>query len=437
MKRSFLTAVVALVILAAGALVPQRSAPVAASGAATGLVSQALNALVSGPAAAQRARKRSLMSILFGRRKARRRAVKRRRATPRRATRRKARRAKQRRAAKPRARVKRRTARTRPAKKRRKAVRRAAAPAAAAAAGAAGTAAVASREDATTAPAETKKVMVIGDFYAGGLAFGLARALDEESGIVVDKQSSASSGLIRDDVVDWPKRIGELAKEIDPDYIILQLGSNDRQLLRTANGKFKPRSEEWDRVYKERIGKVADALNATGKPFMWVGVPPVRFKSMNRDFLVFNDWYAEAAKEAGGKFVDVWDGFTDADGNYTRSGPDVSGRIVVLRGKDGINMTTRGKDKLAWYATATVEKALAGPTVFTSLPTIDLGSPQIAKKVYNPARTGRTIVVKLDDPAVDGTAGLAGAGQLETSEPATVDAVPSGRADDFAWPAGR
>ena len=100
-------------------------------------------------------------------------------------------------------------------------------------------------------------------------------------------------------------------------------------------------------------------------------------------------------------------------------------------------MTPRGKDKLAWYATATLKKALEGPKIYTELPVFDFGSPQIAKKVYNPARTGRTTVVKLDDPNVDGTSGLAGAGDLEPAEPKVADAVPTGRADDFSWPASQ
>ena len=446
MFRPYLTLLVAAAFVLAGGLVPLRSGP--ATGGSVSLIGSGLAALVSQPAMAQRKRRRSLGSILFGRRTVKRRTVRRRkanraaverraarkaarRAARRKAARRKAQRARTRSAAKPPARVKRRTAKAKKPR-RRAVVRRAAAPAAAAAAVA--SAATSDAVEAPAAPVETKTVMVVGDFYGGGLAFGLARGLDEASGIVVDKRTVSNSGLIRDDVVDWPKRITELAAETKPDFIIVQLGSNDRQLLQTAQGKFPPRSPEWDAAYKKRIAAVAASLKATNVPFLWVGVPPVRFKSMNRDFLVFNEWYEEAAKAAGGKFVDVWDGFTDAEGDYVRSGPDVSGRIVVLRGKGGINMTNRGKDKLGWYATAIVEKALAGPKVFTTLPTFDLGSPEIAKQVYNPARTGRTNVVKLDDPALHGTDGLAGAGDLTVAAPVGTTSAPSGRADDASWP---
>ena len=436
--RSFAVVLVALAMSVAGAFVPVRFVQ-GPSGQAAPVAASAL-ALVAAPAAhAQRARKRSLMSILFGRRDARRRAVKRRSGVQRRRTVRRKKRARKVRKAKRPARVQRRTARAKPKKRkqRRRAVVRRKAPAAAAAAVAGTAAAATSEEDVAVAPAETKKVLVIGDFYAGGLAFGLERNLDESTGIVVDKRTVASSGLVREDVVDWPERIPELVAEAKPDYIVLQIGSNDRQLMRTPGGNFKPREGGWDESYKARIDKVAAALKATNVPFLWVGVPPVRFKSMNRDFLVFNEWYAEAAKAAGGKFVDVWDGFSDADGNYVRSGPNVAGQIVVLRGKDGINMTNRGKDKLGWYAAEPVAKALEGPRVFTELPTFNLGSPEIAKQVYNPARTGRTVVVKLDDPTVDGVEGLAGAGELKPAVPVLRDAAPAGRADDFSWPAGR
>ena len=424
MLRRFVVVLLAFFITAGGALFSVRTEP---STAPVPLVA-ALSVFASTEADAQRARRRSLMSVLFGRRNVRRRAVKR-RGTVRRSARRTGKRATRTRTARRPARSNRRvTAKRRTATPRRQVARTA--PAATAGAAAAAGAAI-------TAPAETRTVLVVGDFYGGGVAFGLERGLDDASAIEVDKRTVASSGLVREDVVNWPERLAEIVAKEKPDYIVLQIGSNDRQLMRTANGDFKPREPAWDAEYKRRIDEMAKALKATGVPFLWVGVPPVRFKSMNRDFLVFNEWYAAAAKEAGGRFVDVWDGFSDENGNYTRSGPDVSGRIVVLRGKDGINMTNRGKSKLGWYVTGILEKALAGPKVFTALPTIDLGSPEIAKQVYNPERTGRTLVVKLGEADASNATGLAGAGELEPARPVTVKEVPAGRADDFSWPAGR
>ena len=411
--------------------------------------------LLATPAAAQaRKRRRSLMNMLFGRKKVRRRAVKRRRAVQqqraraaarRKARQRRAERAERRKAARARAAraARAKAARNRKARRaadrsqrRRSATRRAAAPAAATTAAVAATAAATE----TSTPGEVverKTVLVVGDFYGGGLAFGLDRSFAPETGIAVDDRTVANSGLVRDDVVDWPRTVRELVDETKPDYVVLQLGSNDRQDLRIDGTNHAPRTPEWDAAYKERIEAIAKVLKETGKPFLWVGVPPVRFRSMNRDFVVFNDWYEAAAKEAGGKFVDVWDGFSDEEGNYVRSGPSVSGQIVLLRGKDGINMTRRGKDKLGWYAAEIVGPALEGPKVYTELPPIDLGTVEMTQRIYNPARSGRTVVVKLDDPKVDdGASGLAGAEPLAPAVPDATVRVPEGRADDFSWPGG-
>ena len=382
---------------------------------------------LSGVAVAQeRRRRRSLLRSLFGRREVRRSRVERRKARPRRATqRRKVRRKRTvRRKAKPRRQVrrarkaKRRTTRT-PRRRR----------AAAAAAVAAAPAVVEKQEGA-------RKVLVIGDFFADGLAWGLRNRLSDAENIVVVEKAKGASGFVRDDHYDWPERLPELVEAEKPDYIVFQIGSNDRQLLRTAGGGVKPREPEWDAAYKARIEEMAKALKETGKPFLWVGVPPVRFTGMNRDFLVFNEWYKAAAEAAGGSYTDVWDGFSDAEGKYSRSGPNEQGRIVTLRAKDGINLTKRGRTKLAYYAEAPVRKALsgAGSTFLTSLPAIDLGSPVISEQVYNPARTGRTVVVKLNDPSLYGTDALAGAEKpAEPSAPAPAAAAPAGRADNWAW----
>ena len=138
-----------------------RVRPAATSGTGGGPVSLAgLQIGIGTKAHAQQRRKRrSLLRALFGRREVRRRTVRPRRAQPRRATRRKARR-------KPR--QVRRVRRTRPAKRRARPRRKAAvarsAPAAAAAAAAATSETVEKQENA-------RKVLVVGDFFADGLAW--------------------------------------------------------------------------------------------------------------------------------------------------------------------------------------------------------------------------------------------------------------------------
>ena len=293
---------------------------------------------------------------------------------------------------------------------------------------------------------DAKVVLIVGDFFAGGLADGLERGLSDVASLRIVDKSNGLSGFVRNDIVDWPKRLPSLLEEFKPAYVVAMLGSNDRQLLREDGKKLKKRTPEWDAAYIKRVNSLGAVLKASNVPYTWVGLPPVRFKRMNTDFLYFNELYGKAARSPKGEFVDVWDGFSDAEGNYSRSGPDVNGQIVMLRPKDGINITKAGRRRLAFYVEATILRKLGGsgdaPGIGTAF---DFESVAPKEAAYDPERTGRTIVVRLDDPSADGGEILAGEKIDTTSALGNTLAVPvlngparvirrEGRVDSFSWP---
>lgn len=294
---------------------------------------------------------------------------------------------------------------------------------------------------------DAKRVLVVGDFFAGGLADGLKDSFVDQANLVVVDKTNGLSGFVRNDVVDWPATLGSLIEETKPSYIVFMAGSNDRQLMRDTTGNLKKRTPEWDAAYGKRVESFGAALKVSGLPYSWIGLPPVRFKTMNSDFLYFNEIYGKAAKSEKGDFIDVWDGFSDAEGNYSRSGPDVSGQIVLLRSKDGINLTSAGRSRLAFYVEDLIIKSLGG----TSDPTLpgvalpDLASSTPQEAVYDPASSGKTIVVRLDDPSADGGDALAGEKVVPGPGLARNIAVPvlngpartvyhQGRVDNYTWP---
>lgn len=292
---------------------------------------------------------------------------------------------------------------------------------------------------------DARTVLVIGDFLGGGLADGLKIALSANAAVKVVDRTKGSSGFVRSDIVDWPARLPKLVEELKPAYVIAMLGTNDRQTLRTGGGKLKKGTESWNVEYKKRISTLGTALKQSNVPFTWVGLPPVRFTSMSADFLKFNEWYRAAALLSRGAFVDVWDGFSNATGAYTRSGPDVNGQIVLLRGKDGINLTKAGRRRLAFYVEGEIVKRFGGALSVSSQD--DLSGVDVSvsnRSNYNPAVSGTTIVIKLNDPSSDGGGKLAGEnveldsglgdvtrGLLEHAAPAKAR---DGRVDNFAWP---
>lgn len=256
---------------------------------------------------------------------------------------------------------------------------------------------------------DAARVLVLGDFLAGGVSWGMEQAYSENPNVVFVDESSGSSGLVRDDVVDWPARTSDMIEETKPIAVIVAVGMNDRQQMRMPDGRLEKLSEGWKKEYEARIEKLIRAVRSRELPLIWMGLPAVRSSKMNADYLVFNDFYRTAVEAAGGQFVDIWDGFTDADGAFISAGPDINGQIVRLRNADGINMTRAGKRKLAFYAERELRKAtgLGSDTVTAALPGLG-GAALPQDPEYEPAKTGETIVISLDDPQVDGSDALAG-----------------------------
>ena len=251
------------------------------------------------------------------------------------------------------------------------------------------------------------------------------------------------SGLVRDDVYDWNAELLNVLNSERPDIVIVALGANDRQAIRAGDGQLAPHTPEWDAAYARRLASFVETLKVYGRPFFWVGVPPMRVTAALRDMLAFNGLYQPAVEGAGGHFVDIWNGFTDENGNYISSGPDVEGQLRALRTSDGINFTRAGRLKLAFYVEREIHRQTGLGAGSVDLVTstdqrshIEIG-PDGKKRLVGP-------VISLSDPLPGASSVLAGG---PTARPAVEtspryrlvvkgDALPvvPGRADDFSWP---
>jgi hypothetical protein len=291
-----------------------------------------------------------------------------------------------------------------------------------------------------------KTILVIGDFVAGGLAWGLEQTFAEEPMLVVVEETSGSSGLVRDDYYDWNGELPGILNERKPDIVVVALGSNDRQEIRLGNERLAPRSDAWEKVYTERIAAMADTLKVYGRPFFWMGAPPMRQQSAMRDMLHFNDLYRAGATAAGGYFVDIWGGFTNEDGRFISSGPDVAGQLRALRSGDGINFTRAGRLKLAFYVEREIRRQTGlGAGAVDLIASVEQQSqieigPDGVKRLVGP-------VISLSDPLPGASLALVGGPDEAEPPPAETEtpqylmivkgvALPavSGRADDFTWP---
>ena len=197
--------------------------------------------------------------------------------------------------------------------------------------------------------ADAKRVLIVGDFMATALAKGLTDAYAQNANVVVVDRSDGDSGLVRQDHFNWPAELHGVVEAEKPDALLALVGTNDRQPIDTESGSYVLGSDGWTTAYAARIAGFADALKATGKPAFWVGIPPVRRTANARDYSSFNGMVRDQLDEKGVRFIDVWNGFADEDGQFVSVGPDVGGQTAQLRTGDGLNFTRAGQRKLAFF----------------------------------------------------------------------------------------
>ena len=205
---------------------------------------------------------------------------------------------------------------------------------------------------------DAKVVLVVGDFIAGSLGEGLVAAFETTPGIVVERQSNGSSGIVRDDYYSWPDSLPTLIAEKKPALIVISMGANDRQQMTVAGQKEKFRSEAWTKEYEARVARIATQARQGDRPLLWMGMPAFQSSALTADMTTLNTIYRAAVERTGGTFVDIWDGFVDESGKFVITGSDVNGQQVRLRGSDGVSMTKAGKRKMAFYVEKEIRRIL-------------------------------------------------------------------------------
>src|SRR5262249_29614377 len=154
-----------------------------------------------------------------------------------------------------------------------------------------------------------------------GLAWGLDQEFADEPKLAVLDKSNPGSGLMRDDVYDWNKQLPVVLNSEKPDLVVVLFGGNDRQPMRQGNQRLPVGSDTWEKVYTENVDGLVDTLKVYGRPFFWISTPPMRAGTAGAgDVTYLNGLYKPRVEASGGTFVDVWNGFTNANGQYISSG---------------------------------------------------------------------------------------------------------------------
>ncbi|GAA4663672.1 SGNH family hydrolase [Bartonella pachyuromydis] len=274
-----------------------------------------------------------------------------------------------------------------------------------------------------------KRVLVIGDFVASAVADALKKLFTENSNVIIINDTVPASGLVRTDHISWKTTLSEHINKNKPDAIIMVIGANDNQPITTSYGIFNTAQPEWLNIYKQRINEIVENLHSSGKPWIWMGQPAFGNNNLAQKMKILNALYKQETEKAGGYFIDIWNGFTDEQGQFSFSGYGTNGKVIRLRTHDGINFTSAGKRKLASY----LENILNFHTSFHE--NLLSSNVNIPKLIQQPNNIVRQPPMSLDEIAQQNTHLV---GKIEPSFTKKLWSPPNGhqrdRADNFSFP---
>lgn len=200
----------------------------------------------------------------------------------------------------------------------------------------------------TPTPSDPLRVLVAGDSLSGYLGPSLNDALSGLPATVVPDQH-VGTGLARPDVVDWAKELRHDMDTDDPDVVVLFIGGNDDQDLRTTDG-WLPIShlDEWKVEYQKRVAQIMDIVTRPGVSVYWIGLPAMGKAHLNRYVPTINDLIRTeaAARPNSVTYVDSGKALNGPNGNFVAYLPDGNGRQVEIRAGDGVHPTMAGMNRI-------------------------------------------------------------------------------------------
>jgi uncharacterized protein len=192
------------------------------------------------------------------------------------------------------------------------------------------------------------RVLAVGDSIGEDLAIGLARALSGRKSFVLETDARQSTGLARPDYFDWAHQVAVDIRKFRPDVVVAMFGANDAQSFIARGRGVRMGTSEWKRIYRQRAGRIMAQVSASGRPLIWVGMPPMAAEWRSQSMRMINGLLrAEAARRPGVLYMDSWRLFAGSGGGYSAYLRNASGEQELVRTSDGVHLTAAGLDRLA------------------------------------------------------------------------------------------
>lgn len=214
---------------------------------------------------------------------------------------------------------------------------------------------------------EAYRILVIGDALAGGLGAGLARMAEADPRFEVVNRFQETSGIARPEVYDWAASLPNIMEGKEFSAVVVLMGINDRQSIRSGEFKFEFNSPEWLAAYKTRTAGLLDALTSAGVKVFWIAIPPMGDALYERDMQILASIQKTEVLGKGASYVDLRARFLNPDGTYTDTGPDDTGEVRKLRARDGVAFLKQGNSRFGQLLLAEIKREMETKSLQASL----------------------------------------------------------------------
>ena len=283
------------------------------------------------------------------------------------------------------------------------------------------------------------RVLVIGDAMAGGLGAGMARVAAGDGNVQVINRFNESSAITRPDVYDWAAAIPKIMDGKEFNAVVVLIGLNDRQDIRSDAGRLKFNTPEWIAAYLANTDAIAAALAAQNVKVFWLGEPPMGDAAYDADMKAVTALQKSRVVAKGLTFIDTRPQLSNPDGSYMEFGPDDTGEVKKLRQRDGVTFLKQGNSKFGQIVLAAIKSggvappAVVVPTIETPTPFVENSGPMFGQQDANGAdvlHDSATMTAIVDGGAQPSVAAVE-LNRLFTVGEASV--APAGRFDDFSY----
>lgn len=194
------------------------------------------------------------------------------------------------------------------------------------------------------------KILFIGDSLGNNLASGVINQLNGTSGLTLVNLTRSSTGLSNSWFYNWPKELPAMLKKYKPDLVVMFIGANDHQDIRSKGKSLRFGSKPWVAAYAGDVKKIVDQSSAAGAQVAWFGLPSMRNGAFSNYMKVMNDTVQSVVPAAkNSTYIPTWEHMSTSKGRFLEYA-SVNGSRQRLRGQDGIHFSTTGQKVLSAFA---------------------------------------------------------------------------------------